>query len=413
MEMQKNIPALRFPEFEGEWDKRKLGDIYSEIVVGFVGTVSDSYCDKDNGIPFIRTLNVKDGFFSLDNIEYVTTKFHNANNKSKIYNDDILIARVGANMGQVCNVVGLNTEANSANVIIMKKMNTNSSSFYSLYLNSPYGQRQINSRGAGGAQEVLNISVTKTILSPQPNLPEQTKIATFLNSINERLTQLKQKKTLLEQYKKGVMQKIFMQDIRFNSNNENDYPEWEVKSLGSLAKRMTCKNKEYNTNVLTISAQQGLVSQLEFFNKSVSAKDVSGYYLLKKDDFAYNKSYSNGYPMGAIKRLKYYEKGVVSTLYICFTFNDSVNLSFMEQYFESGIHNQEIEKVAQEGARNHGLLNIGLSDFFSTEIVLPCLDEQTTIANFLLAIDEKINCCTEQISKTDQYKKGLLQQMFV
>jgi type I restriction enzyme S subunit len=117
--------------------------------------------------------------------------------------------------------------------------------------------------------------------------------------------------------------------------------------------------------------------------------------------------------MGAIKRLKRYSKGVVSTLYICFRFSNRVDLTFMEQYFEMGLQNVEIEKVAQEGARNHGLLNIGVADFFNIEIQLPSLPEQTKIANFLSSIDDKINHTQSQIEKMEVWKKGLLQKMFV
>lgn len=264
-----------------------------------------------------------------------------------------------------------------------------------------------------GGQENLSGGIIKGLEISLPQLPEQTKIANFLTAIDEKIQALKQKKTLLEQYKKGIMQQVFSQELRFKNDDGSDFDDWEEKSLGEISKRIVSKNKEVNTNVLTISAQFGLISQLEFFNKSVSAKDVSGYYLLHKDDFAYNKSYSNGYPMGAIKRLKKYNKGVVSTLYICFRFEENIDLGFVEQYFESGIHNQEIEKVAQEGARNHGLLNIGLSDFFNTFINLPSLPEQQKIANFLTTIDEKIEKVNQQITATETYKKGLLQQMFI
>ena len=208
------------------------------------------------------------------------------------------------------------------------------------------------------------------------------------------------------------MQQIFNQENRFRDDDGNEFPDWEENKLGEVAVRIIRKNKENNLNVLTISAQLGLVSQLEFFNKSVSAKNVSGYYLLEKDDFAYNKSYSNGYPMGAIKRLIKYPKGVVSTLYICFRFLKGINLSFFEHYFEYGNHNVEIEKVAQEGARNHGLLNIGVNDFLNIKIIIPSLKEQTKIANFLSAIDEKINHCSLKIGKMELWKKGLLQKMF-
>lgn len=183
--------------------------------------------------------------------------------------------------------------------------------------------------------------------------------------------------------------------------------------MRDLSERIVSKNKDNNQNVLTISAQFGLISQLDFFNKSVSAKDVTGYYLLKLNDFAYNKSYSNGYPMGAIKRLKKYEKGIVSTLYICFRFNETVSVDFIEQYFESGIQNSEIEKIAQEGARNHGLLNVGVADFFNIAIKIPSLKEQTKIADFLCSIDLKIDVENQILQKLEEQKKYLLQNMFV
>ncbi|WP_297510188.1 restriction endonuclease subunit S [Flavobacterium sp.] len=197
--------------------------------------------------------------------------------------------------------------------------------------------------------------------------------------------------------------------LRFPNFNE----DWTKKCLSEIALRVTSKNKENNLNVLTISAQFGLVSQLEYFNKSVSAKDVTGYYLIHKNEFAYNKSYSNGYPMGAIKRLNKYEKGVVSTLYICFCFNsEMVSYDFMEQYFETGLQNSEIEKFAQEGARNHGLLNIGVNDFFKIQLVLPCMAEQTKIASFLTALDDKLQALKKKKELLEQYKMGVMQQLF-
>lgn len=188
--------------------------------------------------------------------------------------------------------------------------------------------------------------------------------------------------------------------------------EWNVEILSKVFTRITTKNKENNQNVLTISAQKGLISQLDYFNKSIAAKDVSGYYLINKGDFAYNKSYSQGYPMGAIKPLKYYDKGVVSTLYICFKINPGYNSSFFEQYFDAGMLNSKIEKIAQEGARNHGLLNINVNEFFNLELVLPQPSEQQNIADLLTSVEELI---TEQSNKIDAlkaHKKGLMQQLF-
>jgi restriction endonuclease S subunit len=155
------------------------------------------------------------------------------------------------------------------------------------------------------------------------------------------------------------------------------------------------------------------INQLDYFNDSVSSKNLLGYYLIEKNDFAYNRSYSKGYPMGATKRLIKYEKGVVSTLYICFRFKKDIVIDYFEHYFESGLANREIEKYAQEGARNHGLLNIGLNDYFSIYVLFPEKKEQTKIANFLSKIDDKIKTVNEQIEETKEYKKGLLQRMYI
>ncbi|PMN78609.1 restriction endonuclease subunit S [Vibrio splendidus] len=247
-----------------------------------------------------------------------------------------------------------------------------------------------------------------------PKIEEQKKIANFLTLVDTKIDQLAEKHRLLKLYKKGVMQQIFSQKVRFKDENGNTFPEWKEKYFGEIFTRVTTKNKENNGNVLTISAQKGLISQLEYFNKSVAAKDVSGYYLLHKGDFAYNKSYSQGYPMGAIKPLKRYEKGVVSTLYICFRPKAKFSESFFEQFFDSGMLNREITKIAQEGARNHGLLNVSVKEFFDDiKLTVPELEEQKKIAQFLQSIDTKIEGVVEKIEQTKQFKKGLLQQMFV
>ncbi|RFS13281.1 restriction endonuclease subunit S, partial [Emticicia sp. C21] len=217
----------------------------------------------------------------------------------------------------------------------------------------------------------------------------------------------------LETLIKGLREQLFNQKVRFTDKDGNDFPNWELKSLKDISQRITEKNSENNLNVLTISAQLGLISQLDFFNKSVSARDISGYYILQRNDFAYNKSYSAGYPMGAIKRLNKYEKGVVSTLYICLRFNRYVNIDFMEHFFESGLQNREIEKIAQEGARNHGLLNVGISDFFDINFNLPSLPEQKRISNLLSSMNTQI---TLEKMSLEQYKvqKGyLLKNLFI
>jgi type I restriction enzyme, S subunit len=247
-----------------------------------------------------------------------------------------------------------------------------------------------------------------------PLSPNSKKSHPFLSSVDERIELLDRRKEKLEAYKKGVMQQIFSQQIRFRQDDGSEFPDWEERKLGEVSSRVTRKNKENIQNVLTISGKDGLINQMEYFNHSVSARNVTGYYLLQKGEFAYNKSYSNGYPMGAIKRLNRYDMGVVSTLYICFKLEHGLMPNFYEHYFESGIFNHEISKIAQEGARNHGLLNVSVVEFFrDLYLTVPTIEEQKKVAGFFDALDKKLKTVDSHIMKLKHWKKGLLQQMFV
>ncbi|MGZ1220662.1 restriction endonuclease subunit S [Lactobacillus delbrueckii subsp. bulgaricus] len=184
--------------------------------------------------------------------------------------------------------------------------------------------------------------------------------------------------------------------------------------MGDLADRVTTKNKGMVSELpLTISAQDGLISQDEFFNKKVASKDLSSYLLLHHGDFAYNKSYSNGYPFGTIKRLEKYPQGVVSSLYIAFKPNSSISSDFMAQYYESNNWHKEIYKCAAEGARNHGLLNVPPSDFFATNLNIPITkSEQLKIGRLLNAVDQTITLHEEKKRQLERLKSALLQKMF-
>ena len=189
--------------------------------------------------------------------------------------------------------------------------------------------------------------------------------------------------------------------------------EWEKYELSHFVTRITRRNKNNESSLpLTISAQYGLVDQISFFNKTVASVDLSGYYLLYNGDFAYNKSYSNEYAWGAVKRLDKYEKGCLSSLYFVFRPNDNVDSDYLTHYFESSKWHKGISNIAGEGARNHGLLNMAVDDYFATKHCLPSLPEQKKIARFFNAITRRIEIQNKIISKYETLIKGLYHEFF-
>lgn len=190
--------------------------------------------------------------------------------------------------------------------------------------------------------------------------------------------------------------------------------EWEEKRLSDFMTRLTRKNSNNESSrALTISSVDGLIDQGEFFKKQIASKDTSGYYLLKKGDFAYNKSYSVGYDYGSIKRLDRYEDGVVSTLYICMSLTSDTNSDYLTHYFDSMKWNKSVSEISAEGARNHGLLNIPTESFFQTKHYLPpALVEQQKIADFLSNVDSIITAETKILNTLQKKRKALMQKLF-
>ena len=182
---------------------------------------------------------------------------------------------------------------------------------------------------------------------------------------------------------------------------------WRAERLSDFADRVTRKNSKNETDLpLTISSKDGLVDQISYFNKTVASKDMSGYYLLKNGEFAYNKSYSVGYDFGSIKRLDCYPMGALSTLYICFALKKH-DSDFIKAYFDSLKWYRDIYMISAEGARNHGLLNVPTEEFFDTKHYLPeNTDEQRKIADFIITLEHRIEAQQSLVDNLKKYKRG-------
>ena len=246
-----------------------------------------------------------------------------------------------------------------------------------------------------------------------PQKAEQTRLAEFITLLDKRIAAQGKYVESLKKYKRGVFEAIFSQKLRLVPT-ELQKP-WKQYKLSDFATRVTRKNGKQTDIPLTISAQYGLIDQRNFFSKTVASTDMSGYYLLQKGEYAYNRSTSNDYPFGSIKRLELYTMGAVSTLYLCFAIKEEVvNSDLAKWYFESSQWYKGINNICAEGARNHGLLNVPTDGFFNTVHTLPSdPNEQLAIVNYLSNIQKKYETAQRCLQVIENLRSGLLQQLFI
>ena len=401
------MPLLRFPGFSGKWERKKFKDI----------TAPAGRKNKQN-LPYERySISNETGFYpqtdqfedgggylkDIDCRQYIIVP-----PRSFAYNP----ARI--NVGSIgYQNIGKEVIVSSLYEVFQTNDEVDDTFLWQWFHTDVFHKMVLNVQ-EGGVRQYFFYDKLKECTIYLPSQDEQKKIAECLEAEDRIISAQEQKVKSLKAHKKGLMQQLFPQPgtttpaLRFPGFTG----EWQVKKLNEVFSRVMRKNAENNQNVLTISAQYGLISQLEFFKKSVASSDVTGYYLLHKGEFAYNKSSSQGRPVGAIKPLRLYDKGVVSTLYICFKCNNPEEINFWEQYFDAGILDREILSIAQEGARNHGLLNIPTGDFFGLSIILPTFPEMKKIAECLSSLDEVITAEDKALEALKAHKKGLMQQLF-
>ena len=250
-----------------------------------------------------------------------------------------------------------------------------------------------------------------------PQIKEQQKISRLILLLDERIATQNKIIEDLKKLKCAIIDEVFCSPKQREPNRrfEGCSEPLSTYKMKDFCFRITDKNKDNKCSlVLTIAAQYGLVDQESFFNKSVASENLTGYYILNKGDFAYNRSYSSGHAWGAVKRLNNYSEGVLSTLYICFRADESiVNSDYLSYYFESSKWHKEVSDISGEGARNHGLLNISVSDYFNTEHRFATMIEQKRIASMLNAIVIKEQNAIKLVKLYSKQKQYLLRLMFI
>ena len=276
---------------------------------------------------------------------------------------------------------------------------------------------QIKSIAQGTKVFSIKASNFDEVILGLPKKAEQKKISSLLMAIDDRI--LTQSKIIeeLTTLRSALYDSIFcspeqeMPKFRIQSFSG----KWQLCQLNEICSRKSIKNKDnLYSRVLIIAAQHGLVDQESFFKKRIASENLESYLCLEKGDFAYNKSYSSDYPWGAVKRLSNFDKGIISPLYICFTPKpEVVDPDYLAHYFESTKWHSGISEISGEGARNHGLLNMSVIDYFNTCHRIPGLDEQKAIARRLNAIAHKLQTEQEYLELLNRQKDCFLKQMFI
>ena len=331
--------------------------------------------------------------------------------------DDIVFSRVGS--------VDINAHVEyvqqgwlfSGRVLRVRPIKSVNSLCLHYVLSTESVKRDIRNRAVGQTMPSINTPIlSNTGIYMSQSEAEQKKIANLLFIIDERISTQNKIIEDLKKLKSAIVEKVFC------SPNQ-EYPMCRIEGfeqalstykMSDFSSRIATKNKDSKCSlVLTIAAQYGLVNQESFFNKSVASENLTGYYLLHKGEFAYNRSYSAGYDWGTVKRLDNYDEGVLSTLYICFKINETiVDSDYLAYYFESTKWHRGLSDIAGEGARNHGLLNVSMADYFNTKHRFPVIEEQKAIAKILNAITEKERKATLLVECYQKQKQYLLCQMF-
>ena len=372
-------PKLRFPEFKGNWETKQLGDIGD---VKMCRRIFNEETTSTGEIPFFKI-----GSFGKVADAFITKELYlNYRNKFSFpKKGDILISAAGT-IGRTVVYNGEDAYFQDSNIVWIENDNTISSNDFLFYI---YQIVSFNTEG-GTIQRLYN-SILKSTKYYNPSLPEQIKIANFLSEIDEKINLLKENKSLLEEYKKGIMQKIFNQKIRFKGDNGNDFEDWKEKSLSEVtlkkSSNISANKIEENIGEYIIYGASGILKTVDF-------------YLMEED---YISIIKDGAGVGRI----FYCEGKTSVLGTLDMISPIKNIN--TYFIFCLLSNIDFTQFITGSTIPH----IYYKDYSKVICGIPCLEEQTKISNFLSSIDEKIELVNTQIQDTQEYKKGLLQQMFI
>ena len=408
-------PKLRFKADDGSdfsgWEEKTLGELCAPLTYGM--NAAATKFDGENR--YIRITDIDDETHALLPNDIVSPSGE-LDDKYLVKKGDILLARTGASTGKSFLYHPKDGKLFYAGFLIKAHVLPSSDDYfiYSQTLTDRYW-KWVKTASMRSGQPGINANEYASYSFVVPSLPEQRKIADFLSAVDAVIAAQQAEIDAWEQRKKGVMQKLFSQEVRFKADDGSEFPAWESATVGELFTFVTEKNKDgHINNVITNSAERGLVPQREYFDKDIAVDgNTKGYTVIRKGDFVYNPRKSTSAPFGPFNIYERNEVGIVSPLYTCLTPYDDEMAPYLAWYFKTNRwHPYIVTHGAQSGAR-HDRVGMTVALMEGIPVLLPSLPEQRKIADCLASMDEVIQKSKDELAKWQALKKGLLQQMFV
>ncbi|MEJ6122212.1 restriction endonuclease subunit S [Vibrio sp. 2-Bac 85] len=390
-------PSLRFSKFNGKWSFDTLGRISSLVKDGTHGT------HKNISSPYLllSAKNLKNGLVTFDESDRTISEdeFNGIYKNYKLQKGDILLSVVGS-IGRTAIFDGNEYIAFQRSVAFFRMID-NVPSFTYQFMNSQHFQNELLKRQVVSAQPGIYLGDLSKIKVSIPILEEQKKIADFLSAVDKKISLLKEKHALLGQYKKGVMQKLFSQEVRFKDENGNDFPDWQVEPIGKYLEEYK-ERVTVNTDIPVLtSSRTGLyLQERKVINEGEYGVVPKGYFTYRhmSDDLVFKFNLN-----------RIWDKGAVSKEYPVFK-TVGMNSYFLELSLNEG---NDFKRFAIQQKVGGTRTRLYYKNLVKLKLNTPSLDEQNKIADFLQAIDKKLELVSQLIEHTQTFKKGLLQQMFV
>lgn len=378
-----------------------------------INTVTEKVRYAESGTPIIQAKHITSGSIVLEDVRYID-EVHSLKYQEK-YNPqigNILLSNIGT-IG-ICAYVAKRIDFLIAwNVYIIKPdVQKVHSKYLFYYIQSNALKGFFEKYSTGNATKFVNKGDILRMKLSLVDKAKQTLIANTFSSVDEKINLLTKKKEALETYKKGLMQKIFSQELRFKRDDGTDYPEWEENEIGQIFKEIRDKVGDSVVETFSITAGKGFVSQAEKFGRDISGSQNPNYIRLKPNQYSYNKGNSKTFKYGCVYRNLIGKDIAVPNVFISLDLLNG-DYRYFDTLFESHFLDRHLRRIISSSARMDGLLNIPKRDFFLIPLPVPCLEEQAKIGQTMHQLDKSIGVIERQLQNVISLKKGLLQQMFV